>query len=39
MEKLLPLLGIEKIEEICCRPNFKNDVHQQKNFWIKAQGF
>ena len=22
MEKLLPLLGIETIEEICCRPNF-----------------
>ena len=39
MEKLPPLLGIETIDEICCRPNFKNDIHQLKIFWIKVQGF
>ena len=32
MEKLLPLLGTENIEETWCRPNFKNDVNRQKNF-------
>ena len=29
-EKLLPLLGIEKIEENWFKPNFKHCVHQQK---------
>ena len=28
-EKLLPLSGIEKIEENWFTPNFKNGVHQQ----------
>ena len=29
-KKRFPLLGIEKMEENWCTPNFKNCVHQQK---------
>ena len=39
MKTLLPLLGIEKIEENWLTPNFSNTFQQQKkNSWIKAQG-
>ena len=37
--KLLPLLGIEKIEENWFTPNFKNCVHQQEKALNKSIKF